>query len=194
MGLARYDDVIARVIDLPAPSLIAIDGLPVSGKSTLAEQLSESLGLDCLYLDDFVRPPSDWPSRTQPAFPFAYIRYDEFVSAIRDLAQTGACAYYPFDWSTLTVSAAPKRLSLARSVIVEGVSALNPALIALYGLTIFVESDRDTTLAAAHERGVGDWGAEWAQLFLPSADLYMRTAPQDRADLLYAGRGVAAEA
>lgn len=190
MSFASFDDVVKRITALSAPSLIAIDGLPVSGKSTLAERLSDTLGLDCLYLDDFVRSPSEWPSRTQPGFPFTYIRYDEFLSAIKALAQSGACTYYPFDWSTLTLSQEPKTLSLVRPVIIEGVSALNLDLMAHYGLTIFVDSDRQTTLAAAYQRGVGDWAEEWAQLFLPSADLYMRSAPRDRAELIYAGRGV----
>lgn len=191
MNYATLEDVIARVAALDMPRLVAIDGLPVSGKSTLADHLIERLGLQCIYLDDFIRPMADWPSRTRPAFPFEYIRYDGFLDAIRDLARDGVCAYAPFDWSTLSVSPDTRIVSLEKTVIIEGVSALNPAVAALYGLSIFVESDRSTTLAAALARGVGNWAPEWEQLFLPSADIYMRSRPQTRCDVIYAGRGAA---
>jgi uridine kinase len=47
-----------------------------------------------------------------------------------------------------------------KPIVIEGVSALNPALCDLYGLRIFVESDRSTVLQAALHRGVGAWERE----------------------------------
>ena len=69
-------------------------------------------------------------------------------------------------------------------------SALNPALCDLYGLKIFVESDRSTVFQAALRRGDGAWEREWRELFLPSVDIYMLTHPERRADLLVPGRGI----
>lgn len=189
MTRATLDDIATRVANLASPGLIAIDGLPVSGKSTLADQLIGRLDLNCIYLDDFIAAPAEWPSRTQPAFPFQYIRYDAFLDAIQALAQTGRCSYQPFDWSTLSIAPEARTVTLDKSVIIEGVSSLHPDVAALYSLKIFVESDRSTTLAAAYARGVGEWATEWQQLFLPSADLYMQSRPETRCDLLYAGRG-----
>jgi uridine kinase len=174
----------------PKPPLIAIDGLPCSGKSTLVERLKQRLDLDCIYLDDFVLPEADWPSRSEPAFPFPYIRYDAFLDAIRTLASVGQCFYHPFDWERLAVSTTPRVVSLSKPVLVEGVSALNPSVCDLYGLKIYVDSDRATTLETALNRGVGRWAAEWRDLFLPSADIYMLTQPMNRADLMVAGRGI----
>jgi uridine kinase len=74
--------------------------------------------------------------------------------------------------------------------VIEGVSALNPVLCDLYGLKIFVESDRSTLLQAALRRGGRAWEREWRELFLPSVDLYMLTHREHRADLLVPGRGV----
>jgi hypothetical protein len=153
------------------------------------DRLRDHIKLDCIYLDDFVLPEREWPSGIGPAFPFAYIRYDEFLDAVQTLALGGTCSFRPFDWSTFEISADKRTVSLSKSVVIEGVSSLNRSLCSLYGLKIFVESDRATTLQAAFDRGVGAWGDRWRKLFLPSADLYMETQPQARADLLIAGRG-----
>lgn len=45
--------------------------------------------------------------------------------------------------------------------IVEGVSALNPALTQLYGLKLFIGSDSATVLRAAESRGGGVWFEAW---------------------------------
>jgi hypothetical protein len=140
-------------------------------------------------LDDFVRPRDEWPSSSRAAFPFEYVRYEEFTVAIRMLASKGRCTYLPFDWETLTTSREPKTLTLTRPVMVEGVSALNPAVVELYGLKIWVDSDRSTTLETALRRGGGAWSDEWRDLFLPSVDIYMQSHPELRADLIVSGRG-----
>ena len=82
------------------PPLIAIDGLPCAGKSTLVNKLKERIPVDCIHLDS-------------------------------------------------------------------------------------------TALQAAIARGVGAWEKEWRELFLPSSDIYMRTHPEGRAELVVPGRGIA---
>jgi uridine kinase len=67
------------------PALIAIDGLPCSGKGTLVGRLKERMDLDCIEVDDFVLPEEQWPSRNQPAFPFPFIRYKAFLEAVKTL-------------------------------------------------------------------------------------------------------------
>jgi uridine kinase len=183
------EEVVARLARTLHPPLIAIDGLSCSGKSTLADQLQAAYGFECLYLDEFIRPKEEWLWQSKPAFPFQYIRYDEFIAAIGTLATTGQCTCLPFDWESQAISKEPRTVSQARPVIIEGVSALNPTLTELYGLRIFVDSDRSTTLEAAIGRDRGMWADEWRDLFLPSVDLYMQTDPERRADLIVPGRG-----
>jgi uridine kinase len=177
------------------PPLIAIDGLPCSGKTTTVDRLKDRMDLECIYLDDFVLPERDWPPGIKPSFPFPFIRYDEFVNAIQTLASSGACTYKPFDWDTFEISADLRTVSLSKPVVIDGVSSLNPILCDLYGFKVFVESDRATTLQAALDRGAeaGPWSRQWRELFLPSVDIYMETQPQKRADVVIAGRGVRLE-
>lgn len=168
---------------------IGIDGLPVSGKSTLAEALESELGAVCLYLDDFVIPDPLWPRPLRPAYPFPYIRHADFLATAAALVATRTCAFRPYDWDSGQL-AAPRTLEAHdRPVIIEGASALDPALAPLYDLRLWVESDRATTLDAALARGVGPWADQWRDYFLPSVDLYMRTNPRGRADHIMAGRG-----
>jgi uridine kinase len=184
------DEAAAALAALEGRHLVGIDGLPCAGKSTLVEAVLSRHRAEVLRLDDFVRPPAEWPSRTRPAYPFEYIRYDEFVAAVQALAAARVLEFRPFDWSTLGPSDS-RRIDGSGLVLVEGVSALAPGLADAYDLKIFVDSDRTTVLAAAAGRGIGPWAREWETLFLPSADIYMAGRPQDRADWIVAGRGVA---
>lgn len=170
---------------------IAIDGLPVSGKSTLGDRMAEAIGAQVIYLDDFVRPESEWRGMIAPEFPFAYIRYAAFLEAAKTLIQTGECRYFPYDWRKGKTSSEPRVLRATGPVIVEGVSALHPELAPLYNLRFWVESDAASVLDASLQRGVGDWAKEWRELFLPSVALYLATDPEARADFRVRGRGAA---
>jgi len=173
----------------PEMKLIGIDGLPVSGKSTLADKLVEAFGAQVIYLDDFVLPQGEWPQPTKPAFPFPYMRHEAFFAAVETLARTESCRYQLYDWETGGLGPW-KEVQLGKAlVIVEGVSALSERLTPLYDLKAWVESDAATTLQASIDRGVGSWEREWRDLFMPSVALYMETDPQKRADLVVAGRG-----
>jgi uridine kinase len=185
-----FDDAVTLVLARPALRLIAIDGLPVSGKSTLADRMVNALGAECLYLHDFVMPEDLWPSRTSPSFPFANMRYDEFLDAVKSLAQHGRCSYRAYDWDAHQVQGEARTIGFGKPIIVEGVSALHPELAPLYDLRIWVDSDAATTFSAALQRGVGAWEREWREMFLPSVDLYLESKPWERADLRVAGRGV----
>jgi hypothetical protein len=159
-----------------APPLVAIDGLPCAGKSTLVSRLYEDVDFEYICLDEFVRPEKDWPSGIKPAFPFEFIRYGEFLDTVRTLASFGTCTYQPFDFDTFAVSAETKTVGLSELVVVDGVSSLHPSLCDLYGLKIFIEST--TTLQAALDRGAAasPWARQWRELFLPSVDIYMETS------------------
>jgi hypothetical protein len=60
--------------------------------------------------------------------PFPYIRYDEFLNAIRTLASIGTSTYKSFDQGTFEVFAGPRSVSRSKPVVTDGVSSLNPTL------------------------------------------------------------------
>jgi uridine kinase len=184
-----FEQVIARVVQRSPLRLVAIDGLPLAGKSTLADRLALALGAECVRLDDFVKPEAEWRPHNQPSFPFDFIRYDEFVAAASGLATSGLCSFRPFSFETGGIEPEAREVRVNLPVIVEGVSALHPDLAPLYDLRIWVESDAASTLAASAQRGMGPWAREWHELFLPSVDLYLQTKPWKRADIQARGRG-----
>jgi uridine kinase len=186
-----FHEVVGLVRAQSGLRLIGIDGLPVAGKSTLASQLVEATDGTCIHLDDFVKPEAEWRWHNQPSFPFDYIRHDEFMGAVTNLAEHGWCQYRPYNWETGKTEDADRVVRADGPVIVEGVSALHPDLAPLYGLCIWVESDATTVLAASVARGVGGWMRQWEEMFLPSVGLYLETDPRARADVLAAGRGFA---
>lgn len=189
--LLTIEDAVSQIaLNIRPKSLIAIDGLPCAGKSTMAKELTRHINAECVQLDEFVFPKQEWLSKDKPSFPFEYIRYNSFLNSIKALATTGECSFYPFDWCTYTISNKIRTVTLSRPVIIEGVSSLNRVVCGFYNLRVFVESNRATTLQTAIDRGVGPWEKEWRNLFLPSVDLYMLTRPQNRADLLVAGRDI----
>ena len=183
------DETVAFLGKRPDIRLVGIDGLPVSGKSTLAESLIDALGAEVIYFDDFILPKKDWPEPTEPGFPFLYVRYEEFFHSVEALATSGTCSYRLYDWASGTLDGTRTVEAAGGLVIVEGVSALSPRISSLYDLRIWVESDAKTTLAAALARGVGPWEREWREFFMPSVEVYMQTDPKERADLIVVGRG-----
>jgi len=186
-----FDAVVSLIGTGPVFRLVAIDGLPVSGKSTLADRLETQLGARVVYLDDFVRPELEWRGMAQPAFPFPYIRYDTFMETVATLAAGRTARYRRYDWASGRVGEAWTEVDAAGLVVIEGVSALHPDLAQLYHLRLWVESDAATMLDASLARGVGAWEREWRELFTPSVALYTASEPWRRAHYRVAGRGAA---
>lgn len=170
--------------------LIAIDGLPCSGKSTLAARLSAALDWDLMEVDDFTRPTEAWRAHALPGFPFPFLRHGELAACIGALRADRRCVYRAMDWTRDALAAEETVVERARRpLIIEGVSSLAPSLCSLYDLRIFVESDRNTVFEAIFARDGRAWEQTWRAVVMPSDDLYFATRPQDRADLIVAGRG-----
>jgi uridine kinase len=184
-----FDDALTVLRHRSDARLVAVDGLPVSGKSALVERLETELGAICIYIDDFVRPEAEWRGVATPAFPFPYFRYDEFLGAVMAIASGEIARYWRYDWQAGRVSDDWREVRPEGVVVVDGVSALHPDLAPLYDLRLWVDSDAASTLEAALLRGVGDWEHEWRHLFMPSVAIYLATNPQNRADQVVAGRG-----
>lgn len=174
------------------PILIAIDGRPCSGKTTLALQLAESLQASILHLDDFFIPQKDWPIDIHPAFPFPYFRYNEFFKAVKKLASGNPASYFDYDWQTGALSVNQKTISPTAIIIVEGVSVFHTAINNIYATKIWVTSDPQAEMAIIKARENKNCLQLWEKLYLPSVDLYTESMPCLKADIIYSGREVTA--
>jgi len=172
------------------PLIIAIDGRPGSGKTTLAVNLEKALKAQTIYLDEFFIPQAQWPTDQTPRFPFFYFRYEEFVNGIKALARAKPFIYYSYNIQTNTLSKEPTTINPAHVIIVEGVSALNAELAPLYYKQIWVASDQETEFAAIGIRENEKNLDLWKKIYLPSVDIYCKQKPWEKADIIYAGRGI----
>lgn len=187
--LDSIDELVKILVSEKRPCLIAIDGRPCAGKSTLADMLVKELDAKALFFDDFFIPQAEWPKDIKPAWPFPYMRDAEFVQGVKKLSQGLAFIYRPFDWPTHSLGHA-KTINPDGIIIVEGVSVLRKELASCFHKKILVISNNDNEFEAISERENHTGLTNWKQLFLPSVELYWQNKPWQRADIIYAGRGV----
>lgn len=190
--IATYEVLLTELIPLPnkRPLLIAVDGRPCSGKTTLTAQLEKSLQAQVMYLDEFFIPQRQWPQDRTPIFPFFYFRYHEFLDGVKALAAGKKFRYRTYDWQIDDISMQEKCIDPSQVVIIEGVSALNQEIASVYFKKIWVASDQDTELEEIKKREHGNNLDLWMNIYLPSVDLYCLQKPWLWADIVYAGRGL----
>lgn len=161
---------------------------PDQVKTTLVTKLEQ--GAQAIYLDEFFIPEREWPQDRTPRFPFFYFRYQEFIDGIKALAAGRPFTYHAYDWKTDAPSKEAITIKPEGIIIVEGVSVLNTELASLYYKKIWVDSDHATQLRAIEEREKGNNLDLWKTIYLPSVELYCLQKPWERADIIYAGRGI----
>ncbi|MFT3714224.1 MAG: hypothetical protein QM817_41705 [Archangium sp.] len=185
--MISFDEVVA-LIRPRGRSLIAIDGLPCAGKSTLSEKIFAELGIDSVSIDDFLIPFGAWPDDIAPAFPFPYFRNDEFERVVRGLSRGENVSYVPYDWALGRTSDQLRHLEGSKSWVVEGCSVLAEHLSEAFDVRLFVKSDAGSLMAARTRRDGEVDVAKWRDLYLPSVERYLATRPEERAQHLVAGR------
>lgn len=170
--------------------LVCIDGAGGSGKSTIANRLSQaSEAIQIIHLDDFYRPSSEryvGPVLERPSgadFDLARLRAEVLVP----LRSGSASSYQIYDWNADQVSS--QRVAVSKPiVIIEGVYSLSTALAELYDVSLWVECPRDVRLARGLERDGEAARSRWEQDWMVGEDQYMlRESPRDRATLVCDG-------
>jgi hypothetical protein len=106
------------------------------------------------------------------------------------LSQGQVFRYRAFDWVIKGLGDMRTVDPMKNIIIVEGVSVLCEQLVSCFYRKIFVVSDRTNEFDAIAERENQEGLMHWKQLYLPSVELYWQTRPWERADILYAGRGM----
>ncbi len=141
------------------PLIVAIDGRCGSGKTTLADLLSQKFSCPVVHMDDFfLRPEQRAEERLQKAG--ENIDHERFLQEVLSPLKKGLAARFcPFD-CTLGQLGAPKEVK-GDLIIVEGSYSCHPNLWSQYDLRIFCDIDGDTQLTRIIKRD----GPEKARLF-----------------------------
>ena len=182
------DEVTARITslrDAHAPVLVGIDGAGGAGKSTLAAAIAERLGSDAVVIpmDDFIvrdRILDD-------SWEHGWDRHRLLEQVMGPVRHGTPVAYRRLEWVSNTLSE-PIAVREASIVIIEGITALHPALAPHFDLTVWVETDAAIALERGRARDAGNENAQHWELWSSNDARYRAEhAPQHRADLIVRG-------
>ena len=183
------------------PVRVAIDGVGVSGKTVLADELADSLaGLGRSVIrasiDGFHRPRHQ-RYEVGSTSPEGYLDDSFDYDAVRScllapLGPGGSLRYRTavFDFRTESPVDSPERIADPNAVLLfDGVFVLREELREFWDFSIFVDAGFDVTLARALERDLSLFGSERAvreryeSRYIPGERLYLeRCRPGERAD------------
>ena len=153
------------------PLVIAIDGRAASGKSTLAEQLSEVLDADVIHMDDFFLPP-ELRSEERLAEPGGNVHYERFCEEVLPyLNSPELFSYRTFDCSRMDYNGE----SIVRNTpirIVEGSYSHHPKFGKYADLFLFLDVDTEEQLRRIRLRNGEEKAQMFAKKWIPMEERY----------------------
>jgi len=179
-------DIIEKILNTTnnnETTLVAIDGLGGSGKSTLSKEIKAAkVSCDIVEMDDFYLPESE---RTQSGCLFDLERLEKEV--LYPLKANGKASYYKYDWDKDRVAVTATSVS-SRIVIVEGVYSYSRTLRSYYKHSIWVECDFDTRLMRGVQRDGEEMRKTWVEIWMPAEQEYKDSQQTDRhVDFIFLG-------
>ncbi len=142
------------------PFIVAIDGRAASGKSTLAQQLSELLDAEVIHMDDFFLPLS-LRTKERLAEPGGNVHYERFAEEVIPYLQSPAAfSYRIFDCSKMDYEGG-RFIGNKPVRIVEGSYSHHPKFGRYADLFVFSDVDEEEQMRRIRLRN----GAEKAQMF-----------------------------
>ena len=145
---------------LSRPLIIAVDGRAASGKSTLAEQLSELLGADVIHMDDFFLP-TELRSEERLTEPGGNVHYERFCEEVLPyLNSPEMFSYRIFDCSRMDYNG-ERAIRNTQFRIVEGSYSHHLRFGKYADLFVFSDVDEEEQLRRIRLRN----GEEKAQMF-----------------------------
>ena len=142
-----------RVVELikNGARIIAIDGRCASGKSTLSEDVKNTLDVNIVRMDDFFLPLS---LRTPERFslPGGNVHYERFIDEVIKGFESGDdFSYRIFSCSKMDYEGEKKILS-SRPTIIEGSYALHPSFPSYWEKAFFLDVDKEEQLKRLEKR------------------------------------------
>lgn len=161
-ALARL--VQTRLVTQAPPLLVALCGWADTGKSTVARQLFEQLGLrsvsgTAISTDAFMKDRAERNALGISGYNPESIDIRALDAAISRFKLGEPFAYHPYDNKTGTRQRNPSIVEPCEILVVEGIHAFHPAVAERMHLKVFIESDEATLRdmryrANMHKRGM----------------------------------------
>lgn len=168
--------------------ILAIDGRCASGKSTMAQQLSEITGAGVIHMDDFFLPPElRTPERL--AQPGGNVHYERFAEEVLPkLRGREAFIYRRFDCGKMqlgeerVVPAVGAQMPLR---IVEGAYSFHPVLGEYADIRVFSDAEYTEQLSRILQRNGEERLAGFKDMWIPMEEKYFAAfSVQESADIV----------
>ena len=184
----EYIDVLSKIDAMLSEKdsvTVAIEGGSASGKSTLANILSEVYDCNVFHMDDFfLRPEQRTKARLDEVG--GNVDRERFAKEVLvSLVKGETVCYRPFDCSTQTIgeaiSTVPKKLT-----IVEGVYSTHPEFNRYYDLAIFLDVDHEIQRKRILKRNSPQLAKRFFEEWIPLENKYfLATDIKNRSDLIH---------
>ena len=153
------------------PLVIAIEGGSASGKTTLAEMLSDIYGASVIHMDDFFLPPE---KRTPERLSTVGGNIDSerfYDEVIIPLSKGEAVSYRPFDCSTGSLGE-PITVAQSKLTVVEGVYSMHESFGEYYGLAVFLDIDEALQRERIKKRNTPAFAKRFFEEWIPLENAY----------------------
>ena len=167
-GSAVYD---ANTGAPDEPFILTIDGRAASGKSTLAQQLSELLDADVIHMDDFFLPPA-LRTKERLSEPGGNVHYERFAEEVLPyLKSPAAFSYRIFDCSRMDYEG--ERFIGNKTIrIVEGSYSHHPKFGRYADLFVFSDVDTEEQMRRICLRNGAEKARMFAEKWIPMEERY----------------------
>ncbi len=169
--------------------LIGIDGCGGSGKSTFANELSDSLfSAPIVRMDDFYKLSQERSHDTAShsiGWQFDWRRLENEV--LKPLTQKGSAKYQRYNWNSDCLTEI-QTIQPESPIIVEGIYTLRPELLLYYNLHLWIECSKEIRLQRGIERDGEQARLQWEDDWMKEEDRYVSTcSPYLHAEIIVDG-------
>lgn len=185
---AKYFDIFLKIEELYKHNeyvYAAIDGCSASGKSTLAELISNIYDCNIFHTDDFFLPLE---LRVKQRFeqPGGNIDYDRFYSeVVRGLESKKEFSYGIYNCSELKITRI-KKVKPKKINIIEGVYSIHPKFSDIYNLKIFLYTHREEQNRRILVRNGKKMHEKFIKEWIPMEEKYFNEYKiRDKCDFIY---------